>query len=470
VTEIHYARSGDVHVAYQVTGDGPVDVIMSSYANISVDAFEREPHFARFLERLGRFARVIRFDTRGRGLSDPITASAPPTLELEVADAIAVLDAAHSERAAIFGYFGRGPMAILLAATFPERVAAMILFNTFARGFRGPDYPWGIPESVYQSFLEELVESRSGTSDGPDFAAIHAPSLAGDEGFRRWWEDEGRRGASPSSARVLGRLDFSSDARDILPSIRVPSLVIHRIDNRWIRIGNGRYLAEHIDGAKYLELPGADQFPFAQDSDLVLDEIEEFLTGSRGSYEPDRVLATLLFTDIVSSTQRAASAGDHDWREMLDRHDAMVRRQIHRFGGREVKPMGDGFLATFEGPARGVRCAVAIREGAAQLGLEVRAGVHTGEIELRDADVGGIAVHVTQRISSLTSADEVLVSSTVVDLVAGSGLEFEDRGDHELKGVPRTWRLFAVHWLIPVTPRTGSRRPATCLLPRAETE
>jgi class 3 adenylate cyclase len=444
VTETHYARSGDVAIAFQVTGDGPVDVLMSSYANISVDAFDREPHFARFLDRLGRFARIIRFDTRGRGLSDPISPGAPPTLELEAADAVAVLDAVGSESATIFGYFGRGPMAILLATTYPDRAAGLILFNTFARGFRGPDYLWGIPEDVYQRFVEVLVGSEDANSEPADIAAIHAPSLAGDEGFRRWWDDEGRRGASPTSARILGRLDFGSDVRDILPSIRIPSLVMHRADNQWVRIGNGRYLGETIPGAKFVELPGADQFPFAQDADLVLEEIEEFLTGSRGQSEPDRVLATLLFTDIVSSTERAASAGDRDWRELLDRHDAMVRRQIHRFGGREVKTMGDGFLATFEGPARGVRCAVAIREGAAQLGLEMRAGVHTGEIELRDADVGGIAVHVTQRVSSLARADEVLVSSTVVDLVAGSGLEFEDRGEHELKGVPRPWRLYAV--------------------------
>jgi class 3 adenylate cyclase len=447
VTETHYARSGDVSIAYQVTGEGPVDVLMSSYQNISVDSFEREVHFARFLERLGRFARIIRFDTRGRGLSDPTSPGAPPTLEGEVADAIAVLDAVGSQRATVFGYFGRGPWSILMAATYPDRVGGLILFNTYARGFRGPDYPWGIPPEVFQRFSDQLLRSREtpgSESDGTDVAALHAPSLTGDEGFRRWWEDEGRRGASPATAAILGRLDWGSDVRDVLPSISVPTLVLHRVDNLWVRVGNGRYLGENIPGAKYVELAGGDQFPFAQDADLVLEEIEEFLTGSRTHHEPDRVLATLLFTDICSSTERAASVGDRGWRDLLDRHDAMVRRQIQRFGGREVKTTGDGFLATFEGPARAVRCAVAIREGAAQLGLEVRAGVHTGEVELRGDDVGGIAVHVTQRISALAPRDEVLVSSTVVDLVAGSGLEFEDRGEHNLKGVPRPWRLFAV--------------------------
>jgi len=444
VAETHYARSGDVAIAYQMTGGGSVDVLMSSYQNISIDAFDREPHFARFLERLGSFARVIRLDTRGRGLSDPISPLAPLTLEQEVSDALAVLDAASSERATVFGYFGRGTMAILLAATHPDRVAGLILFNTFARGFRADDYPWGIPVSVYRRFADSVMNADDYRLESTDVAALHAPSLTGDEAFRRWWEDEGRRGASPATARALGQLDWGSDVRDILPSIRVPTLVIHRAENQWIRVGNGRYLAENIPGAKYLELPGGDQYPFAQDADVVLDEIEEFLTGSRGHREPDRVLATILFTDIVSSTERAATAGDRDWRLLLDRHDAMVRRQILRFGGREVKATGDGFLATFEGPARAVRCAVAIREGAAQIGLEVRAGVHTGEVELRGDDVGGIAVHVSERVKSLAGADEVLVSSTVVDLVAGSGLEFEDRGEHELKGVPRRWRLFAV--------------------------
>jgi class 3 adenylate cyclase len=333
----------------------------------------------------------------------------------------------------------------LLAATYPERVAAMVLINAFARGFRAPDYPWGVPEAVSMGFTDDLVSARDSLSaDRPNAAALHAPSLARDDEFRRWWEYEGRRGASPATARVTARLEWSSDVRDILPSVRVPALVIHRTENRWVRVGNGRYLAENIPGAKYVELPGADQYPFAQDADVILEEIEEFLTGTRTHHEPDRVLATMLFTDIVASTEHAASVGDRQWRELLDRHDAMVRRQIHRFGGREVKTTGDGFLATFEGPARGVRCAVAIREGAAQLGLEVRAGVHTGEVELREGDVGGIAVHVTQRISALAAADEVLVSSTVVDLVAGSGLEFSDRGERTLKGVPRPWRVYAV--------------------------
>lgn len=394
---------------------------MSSYMNISIEAFDREPHLARFLERLGRFARIIRFDTRGRGLSDPISHETPPTLEKEVADAVAVLDAAGSERAAVFAYFGSGPRAILLGATYPSRVTALVLFNTFARGYRAPDYPWGIPQEVSERFTAGMIEAGP-ASDRGDFAWLHAPSLTGDEDFRRWWDDEGRRGASPATARLTATMEWSSDVRDVLPSVGVPTLVIHRTENRWVRVEHGRYLTENIAGAKFLELPGADQYPFAQNADIVLEEIEEFLTGTRGHHEPDRVLATILFTDICSSTERMATTGDRGWRELLDRHDAMVRRQIHRFGGREVKTTGDGFLATFEGPARAVRCAVAIREGAAQLGLEVRAGVHTGEVELRDSDVGGIAVHVAERISSLAAGDEVLVSSTVVDLVAGSGL------------------------------------------------
>jgi class 3 adenylate cyclase/pimeloyl-ACP methyl ester carboxylesterase len=440
--ETRYAQSRDAYIAYQINGEGPVTLLMSSYGSISVDAFDDEPHFARFLDGLTSFARVIRYDRRGVGLSDPIEPSSPPTLEQDVEDAIAVLDAAGIEHAVLFGAVTSCQTMLLLAAGHPERAAALVMVNGFARLERALDYPWGIPSEMLRSFQTEVTRPDSAL-DTTELLEIMSPSVAHDERFVRWWEDAGRRGASPATARALWSVSFYADVRDVLPSISVPTLVIHRRDCMWLRVGHGRHLAEHIPGTKYVEIGGADVPPFTENAEVVLEEIEEFLTGERHDRRTDRVLATVVFTDIVSSTEQAAGLGDRQWRELLDRHDALVRRQLARFGGREVKSTGDGFLASFDGPARAIRFAVAVRDGAGQLGIAIRAGVHSGEVELRGSDVAGIAVNIGERISNLADPGEVLVSSTVKDLVAGSGITFDDRGLHPLKGIPDEWRVFA---------------------------
>ena len=441
--ETHYIASRDGYVAYQISGRGAADVLLRSYGMISVDSFDREPHFAEFLARLEQFSRVIRYDVRGVGLSDPIDPSSPPTLEEEVEDAIAVLDATGSERATVFGFVWSGPWAILLAATHPARTSALVLSNTFPRVVRSEDFPYGLEAE----FIHERIASITEPGTGLDSTAFHAPSLVGDERFARWWADEGRRGASPRTARALLRRWFLADVRGALPMVQAPTFVFQRERSAIPAdvVAMGRYLATQIREARYVEMPGDDNYPLSEGgSELISGELEELLTGIRREPEPDRVLASVLFTDIVSSTDHAASMGDSRWRQVLDRHDAMVRRQFERFGGREVKSTGDGFLATFDGPARGVRCAMAIREGAAQLGIEVRAGVHTGEIELRGNDILGISVHLAQRVSAEAGGGEVLVSRTVKDLVFGSELEFRERGSHELKGIPGRWELFEV--------------------------
>jgi pimeloyl-ACP methyl ester carboxylesterase len=440
--ETRYARSGDAYIAYQAFGQGPVTLLLSSFGTISVDAFDDEPRFARFNDVLASFARVIRYDRRGVGLSDPIEPSAPPTLEQDAQDALAVLDDDGVESAALIGVLMSGMAMMLLAASHPERVSALVLVNTFPRVERALDYPHGFPSEILRSFHEEVTRPGSGF-DTSDLLEVMAPSVANDAGFVRWWEEGGRRGASPATARALWSVGFYADVRDVLPSIQVPTLVIQRRESLWVRVGHGRYLGEHIPDAKYVEIDGADVMPFTENADEVLEEIEEFLTGERHDRASDRVLATVVFTDIVSSTEQAAGLGDQQWRELLDRHDAMVRRQLHRFGGREVKTTGDGFLTTFDGPARAIRFAMAVRDGAGQLGMDIRAGVHSGEVEMRGDDVAGIAVNIGDRITGLAGSREVLVSSTVKDLVAGSGIAFADRGEHRLKGVPDEWRVFA---------------------------
>jgi class 3 adenylate cyclase len=440
--ETRYAPSGDAYIAYQVGGEGPVTILMSSYGTISVDSFEDEPHFARFLDGLTAFARVVRFDRRGVGLSDPIDTTQPPTLEQGVEDAIAVLDAAGVERAVAFGTLTSGLTNILMAATHPERVEALLLVNTHARLERAQDCPCGVPTEILRQFQDDVTRPDSGLQS-VGVVGLLAPSVMNDEQFVRWWDEGGRRGASPATARALWSVDWYNDVRHALPSITVPTLVIHRRFNEWIRVGHGRYLGEHIPGAKYVEIEGADAPPFTENADVVLEEIEEFLTGERHDRLTQRVLATIVFTDIVKSTEQASDLGDQKWRELLDRHDALVRRQLARFGGDEIKAIGDGFLASFDGPARAIRFAVAVRDGARQLGLDIRAGVHSGEVERRGNDVIGIAVHIGERISGLAAPGEVLVSSTVKDLVAGSGITFTDRGTHSLKGLPDEWRVFA---------------------------
>jgi class 3 adenylate cyclase len=329
---------------------------------------------------------------------------------------------------------------VLLAATHPDRVRSLVLVNSYARGLQAPDYPWGWPEQLALQMADDTVEPSGDIGWGLDFVA---PSMAGDEEFRRWCDRSGNRGASPATARALIEVYVRSDVRDILGVITVPTVVIHRIESA-TRIEHGRYLAEHIPDAKMVEVPGVDDFFWVGDADSIIDEVEEFLTGARRGPESQRVLATVLFTDIVGSTERAARLGDRKWRDLLDAHDQIVRRQLERFRGREIDTVGDGFLATFDGPGRAIQCACAVRDAVRPLEIEVRGGLHTGEIELRDADVAGIAVHLAQRVSGLAQPGEVLVSRTVTDLVAGSGLDFDDRGDHELKGIPGTWKLFAV--------------------------
>ena len=442
--ETHYARTPDgVHIAFQTFGDGPRDLVFVGYGNmLSVDIRDEEPHIRRFERRLASFSRFVRFDPQGLGLSDPIPPGGSAGIEQRVDDLIAVIDAIGSSSAALVGVGGSALTALLAAAARPERVSSLALIHAYARMVRDDDYPCGFPEELVDEFLEGVLD-LSADAEEPDDALVLAPSLGEDPEFRAFWKRAGQRSASPASARLMLTMMFRADVRSALPSIQAPTLLVHRVDSLF-SVENSRYLAEHIADARLVELPGRDHMPFAGDSDAIVDEVEEFLTGVRGVADVDRVLTTVLFTDIVGSTEQAVTKGDRTWHDLLDRHDDMVRDQLRRFRGREVKTTGDGMLATFDGPARGMRCAQAICDGARRLGIEVRAGLHTGEVEMRGDDVSGIAVHIAQRVSALAGPSEVLVSRTVVDLVAGSGIEFEDRGEHELKGVGGRWRLFAV--------------------------
>jgi class 3 adenylate cyclase len=440
--EIAYANSGDAFIAYQVIGDGPRDLLVMMDGFVPIDTTDDEPRLARTMKRLASLARLVRFDRRGIGLSDPVSPSTPPSLEHWVADALAVADAADAAQPVVLAASETCPIALLLAATHPERVGGLILVNGYARAIECDDYPEGMP----RSFIEEIIVDATDPAPAEtahDWTALIAPSAAGDPHFRRWWDETGRRGASPATARALLRAALESDVRSVLPTVTTPALVL-QLDAA-PSVNAARYLAAHLPGAKHVEIPGADDFWWVSDSaPTVLDEIEEFLTGVRGRARVDRALASVLFTDIVDSTRRASELGDRAWRDLLDRHDAAVRRQLRRFGGREVKRTGDGFLATFDGPARAVECATAIVDAARQVGLEVRAGVHAGEVEVRGDDIGGIAVHIAARVAALADASSVWVSRTVTDLVVGSGLTFADRGTHALKGVPDDWQLFAV--------------------------
>jgi class 3 adenylate cyclase len=362
-----------------------------------------------------------------------------------VQDAVAVLDAVGSSRAALFGVSVGGLAAMTLSATYPERISALVLMHCHARIARDVDYPWGWPQHILDRFLDSVTDpTYDDDGDGIDDLAVSVPSLALDVEFRAWWKRAGERSASPAVARSNNAMAFGADIRSVLPLIATPTLVLHRVDNALLPIAHGRYLAENIAGAAFVELPGRDHLCFAGETDELLGEVEEFLTGNRATPDDERVLATILFTDIVDSTKRAASAGDRRWRELLDNHDRMAARQVHRFGGRRVKNTGDGILATFDSPARAIQCGLAICDAARQLGVEVRVGLHTGELERRGDDVAGIAVHIASRVESHAQPGEVWVSRTVSDLVTGSGIAFDDRGEHQLKGVPGTWQLFAV--------------------------
>jgi class 3 adenylate cyclase len=435
--ETRYARSsGDVRIAYQVYGEGPIDLLFVTGFVLHVEAIWEEPLFARFFERLGSFARVAIFDKRGQGLSD--RHGSPPTLEQTMDDAIAVMDAAGFERAALFGVSEGGPAAALLAAAHPDRVSALALYGTYPRIVEAEDYPHGLPRQAFEDFAARIEEEWG----GPVAAHLFAPSMADDPEFRDAWARFLRRATSPHGARDLMLLYRELDVREVLPTINMPTLVLHRTDDRLCRIAGGRAIAEGIAGARFVELPGADHL-LTIDPDQILDEVEEFLTGERRVHEVDRVLATVMFTDIVGSTERAAAMGDSGWRELVHRHDTLVRRELQRHRGRPIKTLGDGFLATFDGPARAIRCARSIAESVRSLGFEIRAGLHTGECELVGDDVAGMAVNIGARVASLAGPSEVLVSSTVKDLVFGSAIEFAERGTHSLKGVPGEWRLFA---------------------------
>jgi class 3 adenylate cyclase len=438
VPEVNYARNGEVSIAYQVLGEGPRDLVFVTGFVGHLEVFWEARPVRRFFERLASFSRLVLWDKREQGLSDRL--GQPPTLEQGMDDLAAVLDAVGSERTALFGISEGGPMSVLYAASFPERVSHLVLYGTYARLTRSDDYPAGVPRDRFERWLETTASGWG----GPVGVELFAPNVADDEEMLAWWARLLRSGTSPRAAVALMRMYSDLDVRPALPAIAAPTLLIHRIDDRLIPVSHARALAALMPHARYVELEGADHLAFAGDQDAILDEVEEFLTGLRGEREPERVLATILFTDIVSSTERAAAAGDRDWRRILERHDEIVRKELARFRGREVKQTGDGFLAAFDGPARAIRCAASITDQVRPLGIEVRAGVHTGECELRDGDIAGMAVHIGARVGACAESGEVLVSSTVKDLVVGSGLRFAQRGVAELKGVPGEWRLYAL--------------------------
>jgi pimeloyl-ACP methyl ester carboxylesterase len=431
-----YARSGDVNIAYQVVGDAPLDLVFVMGWVSHLEYCWREPSFARFLLRLASFSRLILFDKRGTGLSDRVPINQLPTLEQRMDDVRAVMNAVGSERAALCGVSEGGPMCSLFAATYPEKTLALVMIGTYAKRIRDADYPWG-PTAEEREHFFELMRRDWG---GPVGIEERAPTLAGDPKFREWWAAFLRTGASPAAAVALTQMNAEIDVRNVLPSIRVPSLVIHRRDDQCLKVDEGRFVAERIPGAKFVELPGNDHLPFVGDQDAILDEMEEFLTGVRHTLEPDTVLATVLFTRIAGVDERLRQS---NWEELLRRLRAHIAKEIEWFRGREIDMVGDRPLAIFDGPARAVRCALAITEYASRLGVETRAGLHTGEVEIVDGKVAGVAAEIGECVANEASAGEVLVSSTVKDLVAGSGINFEDRGVRVMSDCGE-WRLFAV--------------------------
>lgn len=438
-----YARSGDLSIAYQVVGDGPIDVVWVPGFVSHVELIWEMPPAARIIERLASFSRLIMFDKRGTGLSDPVDGS--PTLEDRIDDLRAVMEAAGSRQAVVVGVSEGVPMSILFAATHPEMVSALVLYGGMARSTWAPDYPWATPTDA---LLESSAELLPHLYDGA-VLEIMAPSLADDPQARQMFARFQRYAASPAMLQQNMLMFLDIDVRAVLPTLDVPTLVIHRRGDQTVNRRAAEWMAAQIQGATYVELPGNDHLPFAGDSDAILDEIEEFLTGVRRETEIDRVLATVMFTDIVDSTKRASAMGDRAWRDLLDAQNAVLRHELGRFRGNEIKTLGDGMLATFDGPARAIRCGLAITEAVKSLGINVRVGLHTGEVELvggasPGGDVAGIAVHIAARVGALAGTDEVLVSGTVKDLVAGSGIAFSERGEHVLKGIPDQWRLFAV--------------------------
>ena len=432
-----YAKNGTVHIAYQVMGNGPLDLVLVPGFISHLELQLEDPRPIRFFERLSSFCRLVRFDKRGTGLSD--RTGAIPTLEERMDDVRAVMDTVGSKRAALLGLSEGGSMSVLFAATHPKRTSALILYGAMARPAWAPDNPWGTRDEEHSTVLR-LIEKHWGKGRSVE---VYAPSLAGNDEYVRWTGRHERAAASPGAALGLVQMNHEIDVRHVLPTISIPTLVLHRTGDIPVPVEHGRYLAKQIPGAKYLELPGDDHMPWAGDVDSLCDEVQGFLTGARRGHEPDRILTTVLFTDIVDATKRAVQMGDRGWKELLRQHHFIVRQQLDRHRGREIDTAGDGFFASFDGPARAVRCGRAIVDAVRSLQMEIRAGVHTGECEVMGDKLGGIAVHIGARVLAQAAPGEVLVSGTVKDLVAGSGIQFEERGVHQLKGVPGQWRLLA---------------------------
>lgn len=436
-----YAKSGDVHIAYQVLGEAAPDLILIPGFVSHVEHFWEEPSVARFLRRLASFSRLIFFDKRGTGLSDRVPDSDLPTLEQRMDDVRAVMDAVGSERAALLAPSDAGSMAVLFAATYPERTTHLLLYGAFATAAEDPEYPWGQTAPALQRRMKAWEESWG---QGALYLDLFSPSMVGNARYEDWYAKLERLAASPGAAITLRLMSERINVRHVLPAVRVPTLVLHRKDDRVVTVDEGRLLAAEIPGSRYVELAGADHWPWNGDSDAIVEEVQEFVTGTRGRSAPDRVLSTVMFSDIAGSTQLVAELGDRRWGELIEAHHALVRRALADFQGHEVDTAGDGFLATFDGPARGIRCACAIRDAVRELGIQVRVGLHTGECERMGDKLGGIAVHIGARVASLAAPGEVLVTRTVRDLVAGSGLQFDERGTQALRGVPDQWQLFAV--------------------------
>ena len=436
--ETHYTNCEGVNIAYQAVGDGPIDLVLVPGWVSNIEILWEEPGMNRFLRRITEFSRLILFDKRGTGLSDRVTDT--PTLEERMSDVRAVMDAVGSERAALVGYSEGGPMCALFAATWPERTIGLVMIGSYARRTRAPDYPFGAEPAAQEKFIDTLAS----TWPSDTLLEMRAPSVVGDERFTRWWTRYLRMSASPGAAVAMTRANNEIDIRHVLPSVTVPTLIVHAKGDRTCEIGHGRYLAENIPGARFVEIDSADHLPWLQGADAILRVVQEFLTGNRPADASDRVLSTIMFTDIVGSTRIAAERGDRDWGDLHDAHDSVVRQELAAFNGREINTTGDGFVMAFDGPARAVRCAEALAEAVHEIGIDIRAGIHTGECELANNELSGLALHIAARIADIAPANQIVVSRTVKDLVAGSGLAFEDFGVHALKGVPDDWQLYRV--------------------------